>query len=197
MVWTAAEVVTLEGLTGSAVPAVLVGHVEVGEVALSTADPLNLRTSPVLLIVAVIEVAVVILEVDIVRVVAAAVSCSLPPRLFRSVVLHLGEALAEVLQGLRVAAVSAIVVVAITGQVLASSIPASSLISIIQSGIIGSLMVCVLAVELITRIAKQVFISIFISVFLFVIEITIDLLYLWIPLLSSCSSRKLGGRRVL
>ena len=86
----------MEGLTGSAVPAVLVGHVEVGEVALSTANPLNLRTSPVLLIVAVIEVAVVILEVDIVRVVAAAVSCSLPPRLFRSVVLHLGEALAEV-----------------------------------------------------------------------------------------------------
>jgi len=63
-----------------------------------------------------------------------------------------------------------------TCQLLAPSVPASSLISVIHSGIVGSLMVCVLAVELITRIAKQVFISILISVCLSVVEIIIVLL---------------------
>jgi len=109
--------------------------------------------------------------------------------------LHLGEALAEVLQGLRVATFSTIVVS--TCQVLAPSVPASCLISVIHSGIIGSLMVCVLAMELITRIDEQVFISILISVCLSMIEIVTELCQLWVPLLSSCSSRKLGGRRVL
>ena len=118
--------------------------------------------------------------------------------------MHLGEALAEVLQGLRVATfltfltiITILTIVVSTCQVLAPSVPASSLISVIRSGIIGSLMACVLAVELITRIAEQVLISILISVCLSMIEIIADLFYLWVPLLSSCSSRKLGGRRVL
>ena len=78
MVGTATEVVTLEGLAGANGQAVLVRHVELREVALSTAASPHLSASSVLLIVAVVEI-LVILEVDIVRVVAATLSCPLPP----------------------------------------------------------------------------------------------------------------------
>jgi len=78
VVGTVAEVITLEVLAGASGQAVLVGHVKVREVALSTAAPPNLCASSVLLIVAVVEI-LVLLEVDIVRVVAATLLCLLSP----------------------------------------------------------------------------------------------------------------------